>query len=286
MDHRIEARIAALETEISSLKALLADDVEESPPTSDRRGIMKLMAVSAVGAVTGAALLGAEPVAAAASTPPVLLGNTNDSKSATIINTLGDSALIVSSDVAWGIEARGGKGNALFQAIRDSPAGTAGTAGTLLVDVNGDWWASTFSDLNDGFWRKLAGQDTAGQLHILPAPVRVYDSRPGADPVAVGPKTQTQINVARVIDPTLNASGVPPLARGVLITLTIVGPTSGGFAKVWPDGVAIPATSSINFDPGQNIATTTVSGCGPLAKIQVLANAVADFIVDVIGYYQ
>ena len=285
MDHRIEARIAALETEISSLKALLADDAEESPPTSDRRGMMKLMAVSAVGAVTGAALLGAEP-AAAVTTPPVVLGNTNDSVSATIINTLGDSALILSSDVAWGIETRGGKGNALFQATVDSPAGTGGTAGTLLVDVNGDWWASTFSDLNDGFWRKLAGQDTAGQLHILPAPVRVYDSRSGADPVAVGPKAQTQINVARVIDPTLNASGVPALARGVLITLTIVGPTSGGFAKVWPDGVAIPATSSINFDPGQTIATTTVSGCGPLAKIQVLANAVTDFIVDVIGYYQ
>lgn len=285
MDHRIEARIAALETEISSLKALLADDVEESPPTSDRRGMMKLMAVSAVGAVTGAALLGAEP-AAAAQNDIVLAGNTNNSISATIFHASGDGALIGRSDVSWGIELIGPKGNALFQASVDSPAGTAGTAGTLLVDVNGDWWASTFTDLNDGFWRKLAGQDTAGQLHILPAPVRVYDSRPGADPVAVGPKTQTQINVARVIDPTLNASGVPALARGVLITLTIVGPTSGGFAKVWPNGVAIPATSSINFDPGQNIATTTVSGCGPLAKIQVLANAVADFIVDVIGYYQ
>ena len=285
MDHRIEARIAALETEIGSLKALLADAGEERPPTSDRRGMMKLMAVSAVGAVTGAALLGAEPAAAA--TTPVLLGGNNDSVSSTRINASGDVAVTVNSAVSWGIEVIGGAhGNALFRTQLDPPQGTAGTAGSLLVDVNGDWWASTFTDLNDGFWRKLAGQDTAGQLHILPAPVRVYDSRPGAEPVAVDPKTQTQINVARTIDPTLNASGVPPEARGVLITLTIVGPTSGGFAKVWPDGVAIPATSSINFDPGQNIATTTVSGCGPLAKIQVLANSVADFIVDVIGYYQ
>lgn len=70
MDHRIETRIAALETEISSLKALLADDAEATQPTSDRRGMMKLMAVSAVGAVTGAALLGAQPIAAAATPPP------------------------------------------------------------------------------------------------------------------------------------------------------------------------------------------------------------------------
>ena len=285
MDHRTEARIAALETEISSLKALLAKDGEASPPTSGRRGMVKMMAVSAVGAVTGAALLGAKP-AAAAQNGPVLIGNNNDGISATILNASGDSAFIANSAVAWGIEAIGAQGNALFPATLDSPAGTAGTAGTLLVDVNGDWWASTFSDLNDGFWRKLAGQDTAGQLHILPAPVRVYDSRPGAEPAAVGPKTQTQINAPRTIDPTQNASGVPALARGVLITLTIVAPTSGGFAKVWPAGQPIPATSSINFDPNQNIATTTVSGCGPGAAIQVLANSVADFIIDVIGYYQ
>ena len=132
----------------------------------------------------------------------------------------------------------------------------------------------------------MSGPDTAGQLHILPAPVRVYDSRPGAEPAGIGPKAQTAINGARTIDTTLNLSTVPPQANGVLITLTLVAPATGGFATVWPDGVPVPSTSSINFDPGQNIATTTVSGCGPGAKIQVLANAVADFIVDVIGYYQ
>ena len=286
MDHRIEARIAALETEISTLKALLADDAEASPPTSDRRGMMKLMAVSAVGAVTGAALLGAQP-AAALDGNPVIQGQLNEPNSPTIIKTTGNSALIVQSDVSFGIEVIGGaQGNALFRTTLNPPVGTAGTAGSLLVDVNGDWWAATVTDLNDGLWRKMAGPGTAGQLHLLPSPVRVYDSRPGADPSAVGPKAQTQVNVARTIDPTLNASGVPVLARGVLITLTIVAPASGGFAKVWPDGVAIPATSSINFDPGQNIATTTVSGCGPGAKIQVLSNSVADFIIDVIGYYQ
>lgn len=285
MDHRIEARIAALETEISNLKALLAADAEANPPTSDRRGMMKLMAVSAVGAVTGAAMLGAQP-AAALNGDTVIQGQLNEPTSPTIISTTGNSAFIAVSDVGYGVEALGGLGNALFNATLDPPEGTGSVAGTLKVDVNGDWWASTVTDLNDGLWRKVAGPDTAGQLHILPSPVRVYDSRPGADPAAVGPKAQTEVNVARTIDPTQNLSGVPVLARGVLITLTIAGPVSGGFAKVWPDGVAIPATSSINFAPGQNIATTTVSGCGPLAKIQVLSNAVTDFIVDVVGYYQ
>ena len=285
MDHRTEARIAALETELSSLKALLAKDGEASPPTSDRRGMMKLMAVSAVGAVTGAALLGAQP-AAALDGDPVRQGFLNEPTSPTIISTTGNSAFITVSDVGYGIEALGGLGQALFNAVLNPPLGTGSTAGTLWVDGDGDWWAATQTDLIDGRWRKLSGPGTAGQLHILPAPVRVYDSRPGAEPAGIGPKAQTAINGARTIDTTLNLSTVPPEANGVLITLTLVAPATGGFATVWPDGVPVPATSSINFDPGQNIATTTVSGCGPGAKIQVLANAVADFIVDVIGYYQ
>jgi hypothetical protein len=46
MDHRIEARIAALETELNSLKALVSPKEESGPVTSDRRGMMKLMAAN------------------------------------------------------------------------------------------------------------------------------------------------------------------------------------------------------------------------------------------------
>ena len=78
MDPRIEARIAALEAELSNLKALVANDAEPGAPTSDRRGMIKLVAASAVGAVTGAALLGAQP-AAAADGDPVIQGEINES---------------------------------------------------------------------------------------------------------------------------------------------------------------------------------------------------------------
>src|SRR6185295_3592681 len=123
MDHRTEARIAALETEISSLKSLLAKDGEATPPTSDRRGMVKLMAVSAVGAVTGAALLGAQP-AAAMDGDPVIQGDLNEPTSPTIISTTGNTALFCVSDIGYGIVALGDKGNAFFNAVLDPPAGT------------------------------------------------------------------------------------------------------------------------------------------------------------------
>src|SRR4249919_2038157 len=92
MDHRIEARIAALEAEISELKKVVADDA--GPPTSDRRGMIKLVAVTAVGAATGAAMLGAQP-AAAADGGNVVLGAANTSTLVTAITASDQSGLSV-----------------------------------------------------------------------------------------------------------------------------------------------------------------------------------------------
>ena len=100
-----------------------------------------------------------------------------------------------------------------------------------------------------------------------------------------GPKAQTSSLQPRTVDTTQNSSGVPATANAVLISFTIAGPLGGGFGSVWPSG-DWPGTSCINFTPGQNIAVTTTSGCGPGATIQVLSNTITDFLIDVIGYYQ
>ena len=112
MDHRIEARIAALEAEISELKKVVADDA--GPPTSDRRGMIKLVAATAVGAVTGAALLGAEP-AAALDGQPVLLGVANTSTLVTSITASDQSGLSVAGGPnGVGLISDGNLGNAWF----------------------------------------------------------------------------------------------------------------------------------------------------------------------------
>ena len=287
MDQRIEARIAALEAEIGNLKELVAVDTDGAPsaPLSDRRGMVKLMAATAMGAVTGAALLGAQPVAAVDGTSPVIQGINNLTTAATGLHASQSSGIVVQGDVGVGIIADGVFGNAWFPAGGASPAGTATFPGVLWVDGGGNWWAATVDSDTDSVWRKLAGPSTAGQLHILPVPVRVYDSRPGLPPVVIGPKSQTVGNTARTIDTTGNGSNVPSNATGVLVNLTIAGPLTPGFAAAWPTG-PYPGTSSVNFAAGQNVAATTVVGCGPSATIQVLSNTVSDFLIDVIGYYQ
>jgi hypothetical protein len=286
MDQRVVARIAALESELTSLKSMVAGETGAAPSTSDRRGMIKLVAATAVGAVTGAALLSAQP-AAAADSDNLKLGEINDATSPTLLTTVGNSALVLNGDGGYGIECDGGVANALFNGTGEDPITMAlgATLGTLYVDGAGDWWVATVTDPSDPAWRKLAGPQSAGQLHLLDAPVRVYDSRPGLAPETVGPKAPTDANVQRTIDTRQNSSGVPTTANAVLINLTIAGPQGGGYASVWPSG-PFPGTSNINFTPGQNIATSAVVGCGPGASIQVMSNTITDFLIDVSGYYQ
>src|SRR3954451_16666509 len=284
MDDQIGTRISALEAELQSLKQMVEEtDEQPAPPTSDRRGMVKLLAAGAVGAVTGAAVLGAQPAFAATQPAAAELGVANTSTDATGFEASGDTGIRAFGD-PYGIESDGGTANALFSGSGPSPIGGPGSIGELYVDGQGDWGAATAGAAN-GLWRKIAGPARAGQLHVLPTPKRVYDSRPNLQPAAIGPKSPTQGNTPRTIDTTANGSGVPPTANAVLVTLTIAGPTTPGFAAAWPSG-AYPGTSSVNFATGQNIAATTVVGCGANGTIQVLSNTVTDFLIDVIGYYQ
>src|SRR4026209_2501866 len=100
MKDRVDARIAALEAELNDLKAQRA--TEEGPTKSDRRGMVKLLAAGAVGAGTGAFMLGAKP-AAAADGDPFTLGIINEAQSATVLNSI-DDGLRINSQLGFGIE--------------------------------------------------------------------------------------------------------------------------------------------------------------------------------------
>ena len=131
--------------------------------------------------------------------------------------------------------------------------------GEMLCDGDGTLWYCTVAG-TPGTWQKMAGSSTAGSFHTI-TPARVYDSRPGEVPIAV--------------------------AKAVVINLTAAGTTGRGYLGVYPDGASAPATSTLNYNVGLNIANSTTSGCGPGAKVRVLCGGAtgAQFIVDVVGYY-
>src|SRR3954454_18349792 len=112
MNQRIDARIDALDAAPPELKTMVTTESEGGPAKSDRRGMVKLLAAGAVGAVTGAAILGAQP-AAAANNDPVSVGDSLTGTISTDFTITGDSALRLFGD-PYGIESDGGVANALF----------------------------------------------------------------------------------------------------------------------------------------------------------------------------
>lgn len=175
-----------------------------------------------------------------------------------------------------------GNGRVGLRAATTPPTPTAnGAVGTIARDAGGALWYCYANNR----WLKLAGTGTAGAFHPI-APKRVYDSRAGAEPIAVV-KGQLNPGQNRVVDCTVNASGVPAAATAVALNLTAANTTGRGNLSVYPDGTSVPTSSSINYTAGVNIANATVSGCGPGAKLRVACGGStgADFIVDIVGYY-
>jgi hypothetical protein len=297
-DNTLEARVQALEAELSAVRrrsssrprataastdaelALTPDSEPSGPTVSDRRGVVKLLAATAVGAVAGATISGQQ--VAATDGQAIVQGQRNDGTDVTWIYASDETALACESDGGYGIGCWGAWGNAWFVPFEDPPHGQSADIGALWVDGDGNWWAAT-ADGADAKWRKLAGPETSGALHLLSSPKRVYDSRPG-EPPAIDPKSPLTPNVARSIDPKANSSGVPAIARGVLITLTAAPLAAGGFATAWPSG-AWPGTSNVNFNPNQPIAATTVVGLGADAKFLVQSNVSTNVLIDIVGYY-
>lgn len=185
---------------------------------------------------------------------------------------------------------RGATAN-LHLPVRDGRAAPAGdtiahAVGEVVVDGTGAVWLC-ITDGTPGVWRKIGGPATAGAFHVLPTPVRVYDSRPGTAP-SQGPKTPLSGNVARAIDCTFNNSKVPVGATAVSLTVLLVNAANGnGNLTIWANGAARPSANTAVWGAGSGRYTTTaICALDAAAKIQASASNTTDLVLDVVGYYR
>lgn len=199
-----------------------------------------------------------------------------------------------------GVEASGGSGpgvtaDSAFAQLRlvrslgrAAPTGdaVAHEPGDLVEDASGALWLCVAAG-TPGAWRKIAGPSTAGAFHVLPAPVRVYDSRPGTSP-SQGPKTPLSGNLARAIDCTVNNSKVPVGATAVSLTVLLVNAAqANGNLTIWANGAARPAANTAVWGTGSGrYTTTTICALDAAAKIQASASTTTDLVLDVVGYYR
>jgi hypothetical protein len=131
------------------------------------------------------------------------------------------------------------------------------------------------------------GPAPAGEAHLLPLPLRAYDSRDNSG-VKIAASETRMISLATGKD-ALGASfiAVPPGATAAMVTLTATSTSgNGGFLKLYSAAITEPATSSINWSTaGENVAVSTTVAVDANGRIKVTAGANSThFVIDVIGY--
>ena len=162
-------------------------------------------------------------------------------------------------------------------------------AGDVIVDASGDLWYCVSSG-TPGEWRKLAGTKTAGTLHLLPEPLRAFDSRQGSGTKFVAGQTGTISLVNGTNGANVSVPAVPSDSAAALVNVTLTGTVGNfGFIQAYAaDLGAPPATSVMNWStPEDNVANEMTVKVAPGSQIKITVGVNATHvIVDVVGYYR
>lgn len=206
---------------------------------------------------------------------------------------LGESSsgygVIGSSQTGYDLFAGGNGRIGLAALVTGSGSPAAGTfaLGDILRNSNGDLWCCVVAgSVGTAEFRKLAGPATSGQLHILPAAPRAYDSRFSGGPMSSG-STRT-IDLTTGLVASVSTAAVPAGATAALIAMACVNTTtpSVGWLAAFRGGTAWPGNASLNwFGANQSLNVTTWTPVNASGQMGIYCGGgTSDVVIDVIGY--
>lgn len=137
----------------------------------------------------------------------------------------------------------------------------------LLVDVNSWMPDRTFSGLE---------------------PARVLETRSAAAAITVDGRSQAvgRIRSGGVIEvPVTGRAGVPGQAGAVAVHLTIVNPSSDGYASIYPCGESAPTASTVNYRAGRTVGNDATVRVGSGGRVCIYSLGSADVLLDVSGWF-
>jgi hypothetical protein len=119
------------------------------------------------------------------------------------------------------------------------------------------------------------------------APCRLIDTRNTPNGTWAGPALAAQ---AERVFPVWGQCRVPPTAKAVVVNATVTGSTGSGSLNLYSAFPAtVPGTSVVNFSAGLTRANNAVVGlndAGQMAVLNRMASGTAQFVLDVVGYFE
>jgi len=142
-------------------------------------------------------------------------------------------------------------------------------------------WALGYDGTSSDLWNELKvkfGNPWPGQFHVVP-PTRIYDSRISGGPL--GPGQTRTIAIAGQPGVPVPANG----AAGVVLNVTVTGPTAAGYLTVFPAGTPRPPISNVSVRANITVATLTESTLGRDGAVGIYnASGSTDVVVDLAGW--
>jgi hypothetical protein len=129
---------------------------------------------------------------------------------------------------------------------------------------------------------------SAASLYNPVSPTRICDTRPSSISGLSDQCTGKTLGPAGTLEVQVTGqANVPSGAVGVVLNVTVTGPTANGFLTIWPAGVTQPVASNLNFVAGETIPNLVQVQLGSSGAIDVYNSAGStDVIVDVEGYFR
>jgi hypothetical protein len=172
--------------------------------------------------------------------------------------------------------------------------GVAGTVAQAIVANPAGFYANVHTtDFPGGAIRGQLATSTppSGQAHLLPSPLRAYDSRTADGPLSPNQTRTISLQTGKDGAQAVQIA-VPAGATGAIVTLTVTDTTvgvggPGGFLTMYSAALPTPpSTSSINWTgAGQNLAVSTQTAVDASGSVKITDGANAtNFVIDVLGY--
>jgi hypothetical protein len=154
----------------------------------------------------------------------------------------------------------------------------------VTVKVSGDGSFNVFAQTSThvvidvmGYYANTSGTPDGGGFQGI-APKRLMDTRErlGGSRFASG-------GVASL---AVTGSGAAPAgAVAVVLNVTVTGTAGPGFLTVWPNGLARPTVSNLNYVAGQTRANQVTVKVGSGGAVSIFAQTATDVVVDIMGWY-